>query len=284
MLKKRIIATILVDHGIAVQSYGFSRRLPIGSPVIAAEYLDRWGADEIVLLDIAASKRHTVPDPRLIEKVSRACSLPVAVGGGISTLAQIAELMSAGADKVVVNTAFLRQASFVSAAAHRYGRQCVIVSIDAVAAASDRWAVYSATCPDRAGEPVGPLAAHAQEQGAGEIMIGSVDRDGTRRGFDLGLARHVRDHVSVPLIAVGGAGCPRDFLEVLEVPATAAAAGNYFHYFEHSIALAKKAMSGDGADVRMSHALGYQRHKQSTDARVISRPADSPISQEGKHP
>ncbi|MCW8914493.1 MAG: HisA/HisF-related TIM barrel protein [Magnetovibrio sp.] len=271
MVKKRIIATILVRNGIAVQSYGFSRYLPIGCPVITAEYLDRWGADEIVLLDIGASRNEQSIDPALVQKVARAARIPLAVGGGIKNMEQIAELMANGADKIVLNTVFLENPQFISEAAHIYGRQCIIVSIDAVKdKTAGIWASYSNARPDLAGEDVFALTARAEEMGAGEILLASVDQDGTCAGYDLDLVHKAHEQLDVPLISLGGAGAPNDFAEVLKGPCAAAAAGNYFQHFEHSIALVKHALHDLDYAVRKHRVLHYDAIEQTNNGRVLS--------------
>lgn len=272
MLHSRIIASILVKNGIAVQSYGYKRYLPVGSPIITAEHLCSWGADEIVLLDIDASTNNTKPDTKLVEQVRQVCNIPLTVGGGIHHMDDIAQLMHAGADKIVLNNAFLCHPSLVRDAAHRYGNQCIIISIDAKEnSCGPGWKTYSKSAPSEADTDVISAAKKAQDIGAGEILLGSVDRDGTYEGYDLKLIEVVHQTLSIPIIAMGGAGKIQHFMDVLDFPYVAAAASNIFHHSEHSLALIKKAVRERGAMPRPNNTLAYANNAQRDDGRVLKR-------------
>jgi len=239
-----------------VQSIGFKRYLPVGKPSIAVEFLNQWGIDEIVLLDISATRNGREPDYKMVHDVSAFCRVPLTVGGGIMHLEYVRELMRCGADKVCFNQAALYQPELLSRVAQIFGNQCVMVSIDVVAmSAGFRVYDYCHRCsleqsPDE-------FAAKLQEVGVGEIFVNSVDRDGTYQGFDFSLIQNVCDTVNVPVICAGGAGKPEHFAEVFERTAvSAAAAANFFHFFEHSVTITK-ALIRDKAAIRLDTHFDY---------------------------
>ena len=239
MLKKRIAATLVVKDGTVVQSLGFARYMPVGRPEIAAEFLDDWGVDEIILLDIDATRNMRQPDYDMIRSVATRCHVPLTVGGGISTIENISKLLHCGADKVSLNQAALRNPALLSEAAKQFGAQCVIASVDALLADGGLMVydyLYRKALPISAVE----FASQLQERGAGEILITSVDRDGAKCGFDLYLVNRVCAAVTVPVICCGGAGNPQHFIEVLTgTRVNAASAANFFHFTEHSVSTTK---------------------------------------------
>lgn len=273
MIRRRIIATIYVKNGLAVQSYGFAKYLPIGTPAIVAEYLDRWGADEIALLDIDASVERRRINLGMVEAVAKQCRVPLLVGGGLRISDDIGDAISAGADKVVLNTTFLERSDCVSKGAEVYGSQCIVVSIDGhETSRAGKWQTFSRARPDLGGGDIVVAAAAAEKLGAGEILLNSVDRDGSRRGYDMGLARAVYDAVSIPVILLGGAGDTRHFAAALELPFAAVAAGNLFAHTEHSISLAKDALEHDGASIRRDDTRLYGAGFQTPCGRVTKNP------------
>lgn len=256
MLKPRLIGLILVCDSLAVQSLQFRRYLPLGRPEIAVEYLDRWGVDEIVLLDILASRERRSVDPALVDRCAACCRTPLTVGGGIADVAAASSLLSAGADKICLNTAASGMPELVGELASRFGNQCVVVSVDARRNNSG-WQVLTlggTKAPDRGLEETLRLA---QAQGAGEILINSIDRDGGRGGFDLDLIRYCVASVDIPLIAAGGAGHPAHLRAALEAGASAVAAGNMLHYTEHSVIVAKRHMQSLGTSMRIDTPASY---------------------------
>jgi cyclase len=243
MLKKRIIAVLVVRDGILVQSIGFRRYLPVGKPDIAVEFLNQWGIDEIILLDISATPNARAPELAMVKSVAKSCLVPLTVGGGISTLEQIHNLMHCGADKVSFNFAALNQSKLLTEAARIFGSQCVVASIDAIAKNSTHQ-VYNYISGKTLGIKPWEHAKQIEEAGVGEIFINSVDRDGMKCGYDLELISKVKEAVSIPVIACGGAGKPSHLLEVLEhTGVEAVAAGNFFHFFEHSVTITKALTS-----------------------------------------
>lgn len=257
MLKRRVVATLVVRDGIVVQSIGFNRYLPIGKPSIAVEFLNQWGIDEIILLDISATIGEREPNFGMVREISAFCFVPLTVGGGITQLDQVKELIRCGADKVCFNQAALYQPELLSQTAQVFGSQCVVVSIDATDTPNGP-RVYD-YCRRLALEHETPrkMALRLQEMGAGEILINSVDRDGSYRGFDVSLIQDVCEAVSVPVIGCGGAGKPDHFVEVFEkTRVSAAAAANFFHFSEHSVTITK-AMVRKAVEVRHDTHADY---------------------------
>jgi imidazole glycerol-phosphate synthase subunit HisF len=259
MLKKRLIPTILVRDGWLVQSMGFNRYLPIGKPKIAIEYFNRWDVDEIVVLDISADRRQTRALLALTSHISKIAFIPLMVGGGIGSVEDIRELLHAGADKVAINTQAVLDPSFIEAAARMFGAQEIVVSIDAKRSEAGWPEVFI----DGGKTPTGLGAAqHAQRMerlGAGEILLNSIDRDGSKLGYDVDLIRQVSSAVNIPVIALGGVGSVDEFPRaILEGGADAASAANIFHYIEHSTIQAKAAMRNAGIDVRLSSNVKYE--------------------------
>jgi cyclase len=261
MLKKRIVAVLVVKDGLVVQSIGFRRYLPVGKPAIAVEFLNQWGIDEIILLDILATLGSRAPDFATVREAARRCRVPLTVGGGITSLDHIHELMHCGADKVAFNQAALHQTALLTDAARVFGDQCVVASIDACATNAGHQ-VYDYR--QREILPLTPWdhAKHMQEAGAGEILINSVDRDGIKCGFDLDLIHRTCTAVTIPVIACGGAGSPAHFLDVLEKTETSAiAAANFFHFFEHSVTITK-------ALANQQHPVRHETHARYRDNRI----------------
>ena len=257
MLKKRVVAVVVVQDGIAVQSIGFKKYMPIGKPGIAVEFLGQWGADEIVLIDISASKRCGGPDMKMIEQVAKKCFVPLTVGGGITELSHVNQLIHGGADKVSLNQVLYENSKLVSEIGEVFGAQCVVVSIDAITTA-DGYRVYDYLGARETSHFVKDYARLAAEWGAGEILLNSVDRDGSGIGFDSALVSLVSDSVNIPVICVGGAGSPLHFLEIFNsTKVHAAAAANFFHYSEHSVTVTKSVLTQGGVSIRHDTQADY---------------------------
>lgn len=276
MLKARVIGVVLVKDGVAVQSVGFRRYLPIGKPEIAIEYLDRWGIDEIVVLHMdATTGGRTIPAER-VSAYSACCKVPLAVGGGIRTIDGVAGAIKAGADKVVLNAAALAQPELVTEAARLYGEQCVVVSIDARRHADGTYEAFTHSATRGTGLSPAELAARAVRHGAGEILINSIDRDGSGEGYDLELLRSIVAAVGVPVIACGGAGRPEHLRAALDTGVAAVAAANFFHYQEHSVILIKRALLRAGSSVRLDSYATYEHHPVRADGR-LEKQADATL-------
>lgn len=271
--KHRLIACLVVRHGIVVQSIGFERYLPVGRADIAARFLDDWGIDEILLLDITASREDRLISNTLVESVAATCRVPLTVGGGIRSVDDVKHLLQAGADKVSINSAALQRVGLLGEAASRFGVQCIVASIDARRLADGGWRVFADGGRHDTGRLPDELACAYADAGAGEILLNAIDNDGMRQGYDLALVDRVARAVDVPLIAVGGAGAAVHLCELLaSTRASAAAVGNMLHYSEHSVAAIKSALCRDGLDLRLDSEADYRHLAFAADGRPDRRP------------
>ena len=245
----RVIPCLDVDAGRVVKGVNFTDLRDAGDPVEMARVYDAEGADELTFLDITASSsgRETTYD--VVRRTAEQVFIPLTVGGGVRTVADVDALLRAGADKVGVNTAAVARPEFLREAAHRFGSQCIVLSIDARRA---RGGFEVTTHGGRRGTGIDAVqwAADAQELGAGEILLNSMDADGTRAGYDLEMIEAVRARVSVPLIASGGAGALADFAPAVEAGADAVLAASVFHFGQLRIGEVKDAMAAAGVTVR----------------------------------
>jgi cyclase len=252
-LAKRIIPCLDVDAGRVVKGVRFVDIRDAGDPVEIARRYDREGADEITFLDITASSDGRATMVHVVEAVASEVFIPLTVGGGIRALADVRRMLGAGADKVAINTAAVSDPQFVAAAATKYGSQCIVVAIDARRVeAAGRWEVFTHGGRRPTGLDAVEWAARMAALGAGEILLTSMDRDGTRDGFDLGLTRAVADAVPVPVIASGGVGKLDDLVAgVREGHADAVLAASIFHFAEHTVGEAKRHLARAGIEVRL---------------------------------
>ncbi len=252
MLAKRIIPCLDVKDGRVVKGVNFVSLRDAGDPVEQAQVYDREGADELVFLDITASheRRDIVID--MVRRVADTVFIPFTVGGGIRTADDIRELLMAGADKVSINSTAVRQPEVITAGAVRFGSQCIVVAIDGKWT-GDRWEVFINGGRIPTGREVVAWARTVEGLGAGEILLTSMDTDGTRGGYDIPMLRAVSDAVSVPVIASGGAGRPEHFFDALSAGgADAALAASLFHYQELSVGAVKRYLAGRGVAVRLT--------------------------------
>jgi cyclase len=268
MLKKRIIAVLPILGGRVVQSISFNQFLPIGSPEVCAEAVNMWGADELMLLDIHASKHKLKPDPDLVKKVANYVSIPLTYGGGITTTDEMVELINSGADKITINTSALNNPTLITQASLILGKQCVIVSMDIKETQNGCYEVFNSS--DMIGTGMSPevWAHNAENLGAGEILINTIHRDGSGTGFDLVLLELMLKSVSIPIILMGGAGHPSHFFECFRHGADAAAAGNYFQFTEHSIITTKAYLKHHGIQIRMDTPATYDNVQFNETGRV----------------
>ena len=255
MLAKRIIPCLDVDNGRVVKGIRFVSLVDAGDPVEQGKRYDSEGADELTFLDITASsdKRDIVAD--LVRRVADEVFIPFTVGGGLRTVEDIRAILRAGADKITLNTAALEQPHLISACAETFGSQCVVVAIDArrrnANDPSAGWEVYTHGGRRNVGIDALEWAARAQQLGAGEILLTSMDCDGTRNGYDISLTRAVSSAVRIPVIASGGAGKLEHFYEALtDGGASAVLAASLFHFGEFSITEVKNYLRGRGVEVR----------------------------------
>ncbi len=255
-LAKRIIPCLDVDNGRVVKGVRFVEIRDAGDPVEIAKRYDEQGADEITFLDITASSDERETMVHVVEQVAGQVFIPLTVGGGISKVEDIRRMLNAGADKVAINTAAVSNPEFVKEAAERFGSQCIVVAIDAkkVSAAGepDRWEIFTHGGRKATGIDAVEWAKKMVDYGAGEILLTSMDCDGTKNGFDLALTRAVADAVHVPVIASGGVGNLEHLAEgVTEGHAEAVLAASIFHFGEYTIEEAKKCMAEHGIEVRL---------------------------------
>jgi imidazole glycerol-phosphate synthase subunit HisF len=256
MLKVRVIPCLDVKDGRVVKGVNFLNLRDAGDPVEAAAAYDEAGADELCFLDITASheNRDTIFD--VVERTAERCFMPLTVGGGVRKLDDVRKLLEAGADKVSINTAAVKDRDFVRAAAEKFGAQCIVVAIDAKRVASNgagpRFEIFVRGGREPTGIEAVGYAREVVALGAGEILLTSMDRDGTKTGFDLDLTRAVADAVSVPVIASGGVGTLEHLVEgVREGHASAVLAASIFHYGESTIGEAKRFMAAAGLPMRL---------------------------------
>ena len=260
----------MVKDGIVVQSIGFKKYLPVGKPNIAIEYLNQWGIDEIILLDISASRAGRKPLYEMVKQASLKCYVPLTVGGGITKIAHIKELMHCGSDKISINQTALNNPKFITEAANVFGCQCVVVSIDSMKDGAN-YKVYDHLQKRTLKMTPAELAKISENAGAGEILINSVDRDGSYLGYDIDLINSVCEHTSIPVIVCGGAKNASDFLEVFNKTNTsAAAAGNFFHFTEHSVNITKANVIKQ-ADIRLETFTNYQDNKFDKTFRLLKK-------------
>jgi imidazole glycerol-phosphate synthase subunit HisF len=251
MLAKRIIACLDVREGRVVKGIRFEALREAGTPVGLARRYNREGIDELVILDVTASIESRRALAATIREVAEELFIPLAVGGGIGGLDDASAVIEAGADKVSVNTAALRDPGIITAIASRFGSQAVVVAIDA-SRRDDGYAVYSRSAQVDAARDAVEWAREAEARGAGEILLTSIDRDGTREGFECDLTRRVSSAVSIPVIASGGAGTFEHFREVfLEGRADAALAASIFHYRESGVGDLKRYLAENAIPVRL---------------------------------
>ena len=251
MLKMRVIPCLDVKDGRVVKGVNFVDLVDAGDPVEQARIYDRAGADELCFLDITASseERDTLYD--VVRRTAEQCFMPLTVGGGVRKVEDIRNLLLAGADKVSINTAAVARPEFVREAAEKFGSQCIVVAIDVKQVAPGRWDVFTHGGRRDTGLDAIAWAERMAEYGAGELLVTSMDRDGTKAGFDLDLTRAIADAVPIPVIASGGVGSLEDLVAgVRDGHATAVLAASIFHFGTFTIAQAKQHLAAAGIPVR----------------------------------
>jgi imidazole glycerol-phosphate synthase subunit HisF len=251
MLKARIIPCLDVKDGRTVKGVNFVDLIDAGDPVEQAKFYDSQGADELTFLDITASheNRDTIFD--VVNRTAEQCFMPLTVGGGIRQVEDIRKMLLAGADKVSINTAAVHRPEFVGEAAEKFGSQCIVVAIDAKSTGPGKWEIFTHGGREPTGIDAIEWAKRMADLGAGEILLTSMDRDGTRSGFDIELTRTLADAVNVPVIASGGVGTLDHLVAgILDGHASAVLAASIFHFGEYSIPEAKAHMAAAGVAVR----------------------------------
>ena len=251
MLKMRVIPCLDVKDGRVVKGVNFAALKDAGDPVEQARLYDQAGADELCFLDIAASHegRETLYD--VVRRTAEQCFMPLTVGGGVRKVEDIRRLLLAGADKVSINTAAIERPDFVREAAEKFGAQCIVVAIDAKRVGAGRWEIFTHGGRRETGIDAIAWAGSMAGLGAGELLVTSMDRDGTKAGFDLALTRAIADSVRVPVIASGGVGTLEHLIEgIRDGHATAVLAASIFHFGTYSVADAKRRLAEAGIPVR----------------------------------
>jgi len=251
MLKMRVIPCLDVKDGRVVKGVNFVDLIDAGDPVEQAKVYDKAGADELTFLDITASSdnRDTIYD--VVRRTAEACFMPLTVGGGVRQVEDIRKLLLAGADKVSINTAAVHRPEFVREAAEKFGSQCIVVAIDAKQTGPNKFEIFTHGGRNPTGIDAVEWARRMVQYGAGEILLTSMDRDGTKQGFNLPLTRAVADAVTVPVIASGGVGTLDHLVEgIRDGHATAVLAASIFHFGTYTIAQAKAHMAAAGIPVR----------------------------------
>ena len=252
MLKKRIIPCLDVSNGRVVKGINFVDLKDAGDPVEQAEYYDKGGADEICFLDITATheNRNTIID--IVNRTAEKCFVPLTVGGGIRSIQNIRDLLLAGADKVSINSAAVNDINFVKEASLKFGTQCMVVAVDAKKTLESKWEIYTHGGRNRTGIDAIDFAVQAEKNGAGEILLTSMDKDGTKSGYDIDLMKRVTSKVGIPVIASGGVGSLEHLYDGIQKgEASAVLAASIFHYGEFTIQQAKKYLASRDVPVRI---------------------------------
>ena len=253
MLAKRIIPCLDVTNGRVVKGVNFTDLRDAGDPVEIARRYDEQGADELTFLDITASSDGRDLILHIIEAVAAQVFIPLTVGGGVRVVQDVRRLLNAGADKVSLNTSAVTNPQLVFEASQKHGSQCIVVAIDAKASAPGKWEVYTHGGRNATGLDAVEWAMKMESLGAGEILLTSMDRDGTKVGFDLDLTRAVSDALGIPVIASGGVGSLRDLADGIKIGhADAVLAASIFHYGQHTVQEAKRFMAQQGIPMRLA--------------------------------
>ena len=252
MLKKRIIPCLDITNGRVVKGINFVNLVDAGDPAEQAKIYNDQGADEICFLDISASHENRNTMLNVVKKTTKKCFVPLTVGGGVRTIEDINNLLLAGADKVSINTAAVQNENLIKESAEKYGSQCIVVAVDAKKVNNDKWEIFTHGGRKPTGKDVLKFVKKVESLGAGEILLTSIDRDGTKKGYDLDLTKKVSNLVNLPVIASGGVGNLEHFHQGFKIgKASAVLAASIFHFGEHSILDAKQYLDSKGIPVRI---------------------------------
>ena len=258
MLKTRLIPCIITRGDMVVQSYNFKNYLPIGNIKTAIEFFVKWDVDEIIVLDITASKEGRSPNFELIDWASSECFVPLTVGGGIRNNTDIKRLINSGADKICINSMVRQDARIINESSEIFGSQCITVSIDVIYDGKEHL-IYDYQTNKTIDKSLEEFVLDVQERGCGEIFLNSVDRDGSKSGYDIEALKKVTQIAKIPVIACGGVGRTVHFSEaILKANCSAVSASNIFQHTEHSTIAAKAMMIRDGVEVRLNGEVNYK--------------------------
>ena len=250
MLTRRVIPCLDCRDGRVVKGVRFQQLRDVGSPAEQAALYADHGADEIVLLDVVATVAGRENQAATVRAVREVLAIPLTVGGGVKSIADASRLLESGADKVSINTAAVQRPVLISELADQFGRQCIVLAVDAIQSAPGQWQVVTHSGRERTEWEVGDWCRRGEELGAGEILLTSWDRDGTRSGYGLELLAHVRSFIGVPLIASGGANSPQHLLEALQAGADAVLAASIFHDGDYRVDEVKAFLQAAGMEMR----------------------------------
>ena len=254
MLKHRLIPNIILNNGNVVQSRNFKHTNVIGNAITAVDFFNSWAVDEIIVLDVSRSNENRENFLKIIQGLSRRCFVPLTVGGWIQSIKDIKSLLKSGADKVSINTTAVKNPQFIQDSSEQFGSQCIVVSIDVKINQNNEYEVYIDRGRESTNTDPVDWAKIVEEKGAGEIFLTSIDRDGTKQGYDLELVKKISESVSIPVVAFGGVGKWEHFVDGINIgKADAVSAANIFHYTEHSTFKAKQFLENAGINVRNSH-------------------------------
>ena len=252
MLKKRIIPCLDIKNGRVVKGIKFIDLVDAGDPAEQAKIYNDSGADEICFLDITASHENRNIILEVVKKTTEKCFVPLTVGGGVRSIEDISNLLLAGADKVSINTAAVNNANLIKEGAEKFGSQCIVVAVDAKKVNNNKWEVFTHGGRKPTGKDVLNFVTKMESLGAGEILLTSMDRDGTKKGYDLDLTKKISNLVSIPVIASGGVGNLEHLYQGFKIgKASAVLAASIFHFGEHSILEAKQYLDSKGIPVRI---------------------------------
>ncbi|MEK9544488.1 MAG: imidazole glycerol phosphate synthase subunit HisF [Pelagibacteraceae bacterium] len=252
MLKNRIIPCLDVKNGRVVKGINFVELKDAGDPVEQAKIYSEGGADEICFLDITASNENRDTILEIVRKTAKECFVPLTVGGGVRTIQNITDLLLAGADKVSINTAAVNNIAFVKEASKKFGSQCIVVAIDAKKVSDQKWEVFTHGGRNKTGIDAIKFAKDTETNGAGEILLTSMDKDGTKSGYDIDLLQAVTSSTNIPVIASGGVGTLEHLHDgIVKGGASAVLAASIFHYGEHKIKDAKEYLNSKNVSVRL---------------------------------
>ena len=252
MLKKRIIPCLDINNGRVVKGINFINLIDAGDPAEQAKIYNDQGADEICFLDISASHENRNTTLEVVKKTTENCFVPLTVGGGVRTIEDINNLLLAGADKVSINTAAVTNENLITESAQRFGSQCIVVAVDAKKINNDKWEVFTHGGRKPTGKDVLKFVQKMEAFGAGEILLTSMDRDGTKKGYDLDLTKKISNSVNIPVIASGGVGSLEHLHQGIKIgKANAVLAASIFHFGKFSIQDAKKYLDSKGIPVRI---------------------------------
>jgi cyclase len=257
MLRNRIIALVLLKNDLVVQSVGFEKYYPIGRLDIVLEFLESWDVDEVIILDVDASRNKKTINFELIKNASRKIFIPLAIGGGITSNNDVELALHSGADKVVINSAFYNDIEFIKNAVFNFGSQCIVASGD-LRLISGNYFTFTANGKNKE-LPVLEWISEIVKCNIGEIFINSIDHDGMKCGYDVNLIKLVKNKTKVPVIAAGGAGNPMHINQLLNQVECAAAVGNILYHSEHSTSVIKSFLKVENQNIRSSYFINYEK-------------------------